>query len=516
MKGNLLLILKRRYLIVSLIFLSNLLVSQDSIPINNPYAVLYNHLAELQDDNYNPESSALSFYPGKSLQERIKAAKMLKRIYDGKGLYVHVSRISKDSMYIDTIAEDHIYFPFPDQLPDIFVEKGDNRWYYSEKSLEVIPELYKTVYPFGLHRIMEMLPEKQGNKILGFYSWQLIALVIFFLFLVVTYYILSRVLNFILKYSTKRLSFLQEKGVKLIKKVDGYIVLAFLSIMTEYILPTLRLPIKFSFFLLDLNEILLTIFIMLTMLTLVNILKAYLKNVTAETETKLDEQLLPIVIKMLKIIIVAVAVFHVLHLLKVNVTTLIAGISIGGLALALAAQDTVKNLIGSMMIFFDKPFQIGDYIITDNHEGSVVEVGFRSTRIKKVDTSIISIPNGSLVNGALTNLGVRNLRILNMTLGLMYNSSAENIASYISDLKEYVDDHSRIFPENKYIHLRDLGASSIDIMFRVYIDTKDYADELTVKEEILFNVIRLAEKNNVSFAFPSSSVYIEQMPRQNK
>lgn len=499
-----------------MVFLCNLLVAQDSIPINSPYSVLYNHLAELQDDNYNPETSALSFYPGKPLQERIDAAKMLKRIYDGKGLYVHVSRISKDSMYRDSIAEDHIYFPFPDQLPDVYVEKGQDGWYYSETTTNGIPELYKTVYPFGLHKVMEMLPEKQGPKILGFYTWQFIGLIIFILFLLINYFVFSRVLNFILKYSTKRLVFLQEKGVKLIKRIDGYIVLAFLSIIAEYILPILRLPIKFSFFLLDLNEILLTVFIMLIALTLVNFLRAYLTDLTAETETKLDEQLLPIVIKMLKIVIVAIAAFHILHLLKVNVTTLIAGISIGGLALALAAQDTVKNLIGSMMIFFDKPFQIGDYILTDSHEGSVVEVGFRSTRIKKVDTSIISIPNGSLVNGALTNLGVRNFRILNMTLGLMYNSSSANIASYIADLKEYVNGNSRISPDNIYIHLRDLGANSIDIMFRVYIDTRDFADELAVKEEILFNVISLAEKNNVSFAFPSSSVYIEQMPQQNK
>jgi MscS family membrane protein len=97
----------------------------------------------------------------------------------------------------------------------------------------------------------------------------------------------------------------------------------------------------------------------------------------------------------------------------------------------------------------------------------------------------------------------------------MYNSTSENIRSFISDLKEYVNNHPRIWQESKYVLLKELGPSSIDIMFRVYIETTDYADELAVKEEIIFNVISLAEKNNVSFAFPSSSVYIEQMPSQN-
>lgn len=486
--------------------------TQDSISFKSPHSVIFNHLSELQDDNYNPEMSALSFDPSSTLDERVNAAKILKRIYDGKGLYVHVSRISKDSMYRDSIAEDFIYFPFPEDLPDVYIEKGANRWYYSKPSMEVLPEIYRDVYPFGLHRVIDMLPEKEGKTVFGFYGWQILALAVLIAMLIGLYYILSRTLNAIFKFFTRKLTFLHEDRLRLIKKIDGYLVLAFLSILFGYLIPVLRLPLKFSFFLIYLNEIIFTVFVTFILLALVNILKAYLRNLTEATETKLDEQLLPIIIKFIKIAIVIVAVFHILHLLKVNVTALIAGISIGGLALALAAQDTVKNLIGSMMIFFDKPFQIGDYIIAGSHEGSVVEVGFRSTRLRKVDTSLVSIPNGVLVNEYLTNLGARNMRVMNMTLGLMYNSRSEDIEAYIKDLRDYVSHHPRIFQENKQIWFRDLASSSLDIMFRVYIETKDYSDELAVKEEIIFSIIKLAEKNNVSFAFPSSSVYIEQMP----
>ncbi|NNF36797.1 MAG: mechanosensitive ion channel family protein [Saprospiraceae bacterium] len=491
------------------------LSAQNEAGFNNPYEVIYNHLDYLQDDNFFPELSARSFPADLDSLERIRSAQLMKRIYDGKGLYVHVSRISKDSMYQDSIAEDFIYFPFPEVLPDVYVEKIDDKWMYSDLTVDIIPDLYQDVYPFGLHRVIDMLPAKQGMRYFGLYGWQWIALLVFGLILVVGYYILSRVLNISLKLMTRKLTFLQKDQIDLIKRIDGLIVLAFLSSLVSYMLPVIRLPIKMSFFLLKINEVLFTVFVVLIVLTLVNILKAYLKEAALATETKLDEQLLPIVIKMIKIIVVIAGVFNVLHILNVNVTALIAGISIGGLALALAAQDTVKNLIGSMMIFFDKPFQIGDYIIAGSNEGSVVEVGFRSTRIKKVDTSIISIPNGILVNEYLTNLGVRNMRVLNTTIGLMYNSKSEDIKSFISDLKEYVSKHPRIWQESKYVLLKELGPSSIDIMLRVYIETTDYADELAVKEEIIFNVISIAEKNNVAFAFPSSSVYIEQMPTQN-
>ena len=492
------------------------LTAQDESGFNNPYEVIYNHLYYLQDDSYDIDQSSMSFPATIDSSDQHRSSRLLKRIYDGKGLYVHVSRISKDSMYQDSIAEDFIYFPFPDDLPDVFLEKSGGKWRYSQTTIDVIPILYEEVYPLGLHRVIDMLPAKDGISFLGLYGWQILALLILAILLVLAYYILSRLLQSLLRTLTKNLRFLQKDQIDLMKRIGGVLVLLFLSVMIGYMVPVIRLPIKMSFFLLIVNDVFFTIFVILVLFTLVNVLRAYLEQATEATETKLDEQLLPIVIKMIKIIIVIGGIFHILHLLEVNVTALIAGISIGGLALALAAQDTVKNLIGSMMIFFDKPFQIGDYIIAGSHEGSVVEVGFRSTRIKKIDTSIISVPNGNLVNGSLTNLGVRNMRVLNTTIGLMYNSSSERIQSFINDLKQYADNHPRVWQDAKYIFLKELGASSIDIMFRVYIETTDYAEELAIKEEIIFNVISIAEKNKVSFAFPSSSIYIEQMPGDNE
>ena len=196
--------------------------------------------------------------------------------------------------------------------------------------------------------------------------------------------------------------------------------------------------------------------------------------------------------------------------MNVNVTALIAGVSIGGLALALAAQDTVKNLIASALIFVDKPFQIGDYVIAGGQEGTIVEVGFRSTRIQQVDTSIITIPNGTIANMPITNLGVRQSRLFNIMIGVTYDTPPEKIEAYIGQLKELVLNHPRTKNEPFYVHLREMAGSSINIMFRCYIDTTAFPEELQIKEEIYLEIIRIAQQLGVNFAFPSQSIYIEK------
>lgn len=506
--------MQRVLLFFFLFWFSSYIYGQNGTGYINPYQTVYNHLDYLQDDNYDPAISARSFPSDVDSLERVDAAIKLKRIYDGRGIYVKVSRIPKDSLYRDSLARDYVYFPYPDLLPDVYLERTGGLWTYSLETVDQLDQLYKQTYPFGLSKIIEMVPDQQGSKFLGLYTWQYLGILILALLVFVLYFIFNKIFDLIFSRVLRNTTFLGEEKLLSIKKVDGYISLSLLTLLIIYLLPILKLPVKFSVFLQNAGKIFLTVFIMMLLLGLVNVLKSYLKSLTSITDSRLDDQLLPILIKFIKIIIVIGAVFNILNLLNVNVTAIIAGISIGGLALALAAQDTVKNLFGSMMIFFDKPFQIGDYIIAGDIEGSVVEVGFRSTRIKKIDTSILSVPNGNLANMSLTNLGVRNFRLMKTSIGLTYDTSSEKLKAFVAGLHEIAKSHPIISEEGKYIHLSGLGASSIDIMFRLYIETIDYAEELKIKEDITYQIIELAEKVGVSFAFPSTSVYVEQLPKK--
>jgi MscS family membrane protein len=207
-------------------------------------------------------------------------------------------------------------------------------------------------------------------------------------------------------------------------------------------------------------------------------------------------------------------VIHALSVFDVNVTALVAGLSLGGLAVALAAQETLRNLLGSMMLYADKPFQIGDFVDVGGVTGTVVDIGFRSTRIRTPDTSIISVPNGNLMNETINNLGERELRRFSTTVGVAYHTPPDLIEAFIKGLREMAINHPHTSDHDYYIHLNNMGASSLDIMFIVYFKTNDWAVELSWKEEIIFSILRLAELLGVQIAFPSTSVYLETMPER--
>ncbi len=505
----------KNFYLTFFILASGLSVSaQQNIGYENPYRAVYEHLANLQDDQYFPEISALSFHPTLDSTHRVELAIKLKRIFDGKGLYVMVNRIPKDSLFRDSIARDHVYFPFPSELPDVYLEREEGLWTYSLKTARSIPILYRATYPFGLDKLIEFTSYQGGKKYLGLYGWQYIGIIILILLSFLFHFLLSKLLDFVISRSFWKSSILNIEKTDLLRKADGKLSLVLVFTLLIYFIPVLQLPVKLSTFLQKGLKIVVVIFVMMLAFGIIDIIKVYLRDMALKTESKLDDQLVPMITKTIKVGIIIITTFHILHLLQVNITAIIAGISIGGLALALAAQDTVKNLIGSIMIFFDKPFQIGDYIMSGEIEGSVVEVGFRSTRIMKPDTSIISVPNGTISNNTLNNLGVRELRMFRTTINLMYITPVDKLRKYIESLRQLALDHPRINNERVMIYLNNLGPSSIDIFFRVYIETRDFEEELSLKEEVIYRIIELAQEIDVGFAFPSSSIYLEKFPEK--
>ena len=278
--------------------------------------------------------------------------------------------------------------------------------------------------------------------------------------------------------------------------------------------PVLTLPVSMLFYVLIFMKLFMSICTIYLFLSAIDLGKSYFKKIVEETESKSDDQLLPIFIKTLKGIVMIGGLLYVLSLLGVDVTALLAGLSIGGLALALAAQDSVKNLIGSVMIYIDKPFKIGDFIKSGDILGTVEEIGFRSSRIRTVDTTLITVPNGSLVDMVVDNLGALKMRRLNTTIGLAYYTPPHLIEAFITGLKQIKDTHPMTNNESFIIHLSEMNASSIDVLFIVYFNTTDYMQFLQYKEDVILAILRLAESLNVHIAFPSTSLYIESMPER--
>ncbi len=478
-----------------------------------PSQTMYWHLHYLQPKTYLPDSAALALNPtaGDSLSRRRRAVQ-LKQILDGKGIYVRFNFIPNDSNYVDSLTQMAIYTPYPDQLPEVYLERVNNRWYYSKETYSKIPKIHKEVYPYGLDKLLNVLPKMGHTKVLGLSIWQYISLAIILLLSFLVHAILSRLLDPIVGRLSRSKLYPSLVDPELVHRIAKLISILLIFKMIRILLPVLLLPPATSAFAVIAIKVVNTILVMLIALRVTDVLILYFGKLTERTENKLDEQLVPILRRSAQVIIVIGAIAQILNIFDVNVTALIAGISIGGLALALAAQDTVKNLIGSAMIFVDQPFQIGDFIDGGTYVGTVVEVGFRTTRILKPDSSIVSVPNGSIANQVITNLGARVFRLFQTDIGVTYDTPPDLMEQFVDGLNQLVKVHPHAKDDSALIHVNSFGPSSINIMFRVPIAVQDWGLELAIREELMLGIIRLAETIGVRFAFPSTTMYVEQFP----
>jgi MscS family membrane protein len=196
-----------------------------------------------------------------------------------------------------------------------------------------------------------------------------------------------------------------------------------------------------------------------------------------------------------------------------DVASLIAGLGIGGLAFALAAKDTIANLLGSVMIMLDRPFRIGDYIIASGAEGTVEEIGFRCTRVRTPANSLVSVPNSSLVLANIDNLGMREYRRVRETYGLVYGTPPERIDAFCSGVKAILAARPEVKQDAIVVSFTTLSASSLDMLVNYHLKVATWDAELAVRHAVLAEVLRLAEHLPVSFAYPTQTLHIGSLAK---
>jgi MscS family membrane protein len=188
--------------------------------------------------------------------------------------------------------------------------------------------------------------------------------------------------------------------------------------------------------------------------------------------------------------------------------SVLAGLGVGGLAVALAAQSTIANLIGSLLIALEKPFRIGQYVRIGTSEGTVEDVGFRSTRVRTPDNSLLSIPSSTVVNSTAENLGARNKRRQRFVVQITYATRREQVEMLVAGIYHILTEHPLVEDGTCQVRLNNLGESSLDVLVVFYLLVPDYATELRERETILFNIMGLAEDTGVGFAFPTRTLHI--------
>jgi MscS family membrane protein len=247
-----------------------------------------------------------------------------------------------------------------------------------------------------------------------------------------------------------------------------------------------------------------------TILRSVEFIGVRLKDKAAQTESKVDDGLIPFAIDLTKVLVFIFAAVIILgNVFNVNITALVAGLGVGGVAIALASKESIENLLGSFTIFFDTPFAVGDVITLGGVTGKVEKVGFRSTRIRTFDKSIVTVPNKNIINTELDNLGVRPVRRVKFNIGLTYDATIEQIKNIVNEIQKLVDDHP-MTNEDGRVRFLSFGASSLDIMVLYYVNSPEWEDLIDTQQKINYSIIEIVNKHNSEFAFPSTSVYIEK------
>ncbi|QSE97276.1 mechanosensitive ion channel family protein [Fulvivirga lutea] len=505
-------------LLILLLGISGLLKGQkkDTVSYNlaTPYDAVITHLQYLQPDSYYPEIASKALKnEGRSNEEIVSLSIKLKQIFDGSGEEIEIDEIPRTPNYIDS-TNNRARYIVSKKFPDLYLEKYGSRWKYSAKSVKKIDALHADIYPFGTAKLLHLLPPNSGGfKLFGLWGWQLAGILILIIICVVLHKIFTLVIEKLIIQILLRMGYRKladEVVIPVAKPISFLIIFPILIVFV----PVLQLPISMSKYVIIALKAIWPVFAIVFFYRLVDIFSLYLSKMAEKTESTLDDQLVPLLRKVLKTFVVIVGGLFILDNLEFDITGLIAGISIGGLAFALAAQDTIKNFFGSLMIFVDRPFQVGDWITSGDVDGTVEEVGFRSTRIRTFRNSVMYIPNGVITNQMIDNHGLRVYRRFMTNISLTYDTPPDLIEVFVDGLKEIVKKHPKTRKDYYEIHFNNMGASSLDVLFYIFFEVPTWTEELRSRHEVLLEVVKLAENLGVNFAFPTQTLHVETFPEK--
>jgi MscS family membrane protein len=370
----------------------------------------------------------------------------------------------------------------------------------------VTPELKQAVLNTVPHTLLE-------NSLMGLGQWQWIGIIA----LVIGAYLIEIIAGSIASFLVNRnvLIFRYAPTDHLKNAIRPFRKLLFILILIPGI-QLLNFKSHIELFAIRALLIVASVFTVWLLHRLVDLITYYLAIQAKKTETKFDDILVPLFTKTSFVVVYLFGAVLIAHNLTIDVTGLVAGLGIGGLAFAFAAKDTLANLFGSLMLILDRPFDIGDTITCGDIEGVVESVGFRSTRIRTFNDSLITISNGELANKAIDNRGKRRYRRLNTTLGLEYDTPPEKIEAFCEGIRQLILSYKWTRKDNFHVYFVNFGDFSLDIQLMVFWETAEYAREQQEKHRLMIDILRLAKEVGVSFAFPTQTVHMYKQESTTK
>ena len=227
-------------------------------------------------------------------------------------------------------------------------------------------------------------------------------------------------------------------------------------------------------------------------------------------EVRANRTLTTLLNKVYKVLIVVLGIMTMAQETGLPVGSIVASAGLVGLTISLAAQDSAKNLFSGLVILLDRPFSIGDWITVGNVEGEVIDINFRSTRIRSMDHSVVIITNSQICASTVQNTALRTMRPYKFTLGVTYGTTRAQLEKLMADLQAMLDNSPYTNKGTNIVRLTSFGDSSINILISAYLTTNVYATFLQQQNDLNLNIMDVMQADGVDFAFPSTSVYIEK------
>lgn len=352
------------------------------------------------------------------------------------------------------------------------------------------------------------------NTYSGIAVWQWAALPTFFLFSMFVGWLLAKALGLILVPLAKRSA--SKWDDDLLAVLKGPVRLFLATAVFSEIVPSIALGRNPTNWLGRFIDVLLLISLLWAIFCALDIsAKRASERLASNVDLKDRGGVLSVIAlgtKMAKVLLVVFGFVMVLGLLGVQVTGIIAGLGIGGVAVAFAGQKTLENLFGSFMIGVDQPLRIGDYVKVEDLTGTVEQIGLRSTRIRTMDRTIVTLPNGRLSDARIENFAPRDRLRLNEKIGLVYSTKPEAIRAIVQQMREYLRERPDIYPDTILVHLTGFGDSALIVEVNAWLMSQVWADFLIWREETLLGLMEIVEANGSSIAFPTQTLHIESLP----
>ncbi len=377
----------------------------------------------------------------------------------------------------------------------------DGRWLISADTVANIPDMYGVLMDKGRIQVRRiayldfMFLGLSGEQWAGLATLPLIAYLLGKLFVLFAGTALSRL--------QRRKEIQQVVKRPAVLKPLGRLVSA---IVIWAGLPGLALPDALLVLLIVAVKVATTTTVIQSMLGLTDAASDYAEALSTRRNSKFDNMLIPLARRTLKTIIVILGILFLAQNLNIQVWSLFAGFSVVGAMVALAGQDMVKNLFGSITVFTDRPFRVGDSIKVEGIEGVVEDVGFRSTRLRSPAGSLITLPNSRLTTAAVDNVGVKQFRVFSKRLRVPWDTSPELLEAFCEGVRELIRSHPYTRKEVFQVWVTDINDFALEVMIEVAWLVPDTTTELREKHRFLLDVHRLARQLDIRFAFPTQRV----------